>query len=245
MMKCDPVTGACLLPELSIYVQQATTLARCGWTVRYVGDPMCSWCWGMSPSVSAVQELCAAEGLEFAITVGGLRAGGGDPWNQQFKKFLRQEWQHIERITGQPFGYSLLDLEHFDYDTEPTCRAIVAFQNLQAEEKFPVGLTFEFFAAVQRKFYVEGEDPKQTSFYQKICTTLKVDFDAFRQLFEAAETQQLVLKEFVKCRQLGVRSFPTLLLEKNGEVTTLVEGFSSPQETLSRLRQVIASADAD
>ena len=80
MTKCDPVTGVCLLPEQDGPVDCAVPTVRHGWAVHYVGDPMCSWCWGISPTVSAVEAFCAAQGIDFSITMGGLRAGGGDPF---------------------------------------------------------------------------------------------------------------------------------------------------------------------
>ena len=136
MTKCDPVTGVCLLPEQDGPVDCAVPTVRHGWAVHYVGDPMCSWCWGISPTVSAVEAFCAAQGIDFSITMGGLRAGGGDPWNETFKSFLRNEWRHIGQTTGQPFSFTLLESEYFNYDTEPACRAVATVKLLQALHQF-------------------------------------------------------------------------------------------------------------
>lgn len=175
-MKCDPVTGACLLPEQNKPDDSAVPATNSGWAVRYIGDPMCSWCWGISPTVGAVEAFCEARGIEFSITMGGLRAGGGDSWNTQFKDFLRNEWHHVAQATGQPFGFTLLEAPHFDYDTEPSCRAVVAVKLLQARNHLPVSTALKFFSAVQRKFYVEGQDPKVVDFYASICANLGLDF---------------------------------------------------------------------
>lgn len=241
MMKCDPVTGVCQLPELDQPVATAAPAAHAGWAVRYIGDPMCSWCWGISPTVGAVEAFCAAEGIGFSITMGGLRAGGGDPWNAAFKDFLRNEWRHIGQVTGQPFGYTLLEAPHFDYDTEPACRAVATFKLLQARNPLPTPTALTFFSAVQRKFYVEGQDPKVVDFYASICASLALDFEAFRAVFDSPQAQQAVQQEFVRCRQWGVRSFPTLLLEHNGETVPLAQGFVTAEQVLSRLRQQIAA----
>ncbi len=125
---------------------------------------MCSWCWGISPTVSAVEAFCAAQGIDFSITMGGLRAGGGDPWNETFKSFLRNEWRHIGQTTGQPFGFTLLESEYFNYDTEPACRAVATVKLLQARHQFPVAKLLKFFTAIQHKFYVEGQDTTQVDF---------------------------------------------------------------------------------
>ena len=241
MMNCDPVTGACLLPALNEPNVRVARPKRDGMAVRYIGDPMCSWCWGISPIVSEVAAFCAAEGIEFSVTVGGLRAGGGDPWNEKFKEFLRMEWRHIAEVTGQPFGFALLDLPQFDYDTEPACRAVVALQLLQASTHSDAAIVLRFFSAVQRKFYVEGKDPKVAGFYESICADLGVDFDTFFRLFDSVEARQAAKQEFLRCRQWGVRSFPTMLFERSGEMTPLAVGAVQKEQVITRLRQLIAA----
>lgn len=241
MMKCDPVTGACLLPEKDAPVDAGAPKRREGWGVRYVGDPMCSWCWGISATVAAIETFCDTEGIDFSITMGGLRVGGGDPWNATFKDFLRNEWQHIAETTGQPFGFTLLDAPYFDYDTEPACRAVATAKLLQIRNQTPKSSVLKFFSAIQQKFYVDGKDPKVVDFYASICADLALDFGEFRTVFDSPEAQQAVQQEFTRCRQWGVRSFPTLLLERNGKTQPLAEGFATVEQVLSRLRQEITT----
>ncbi|VTR43467.1 Uncharacterised protein [Serratia fonticola] len=116
MMQCDPTTGSCLLPDESPGTQRQTTTSS-DIVIRYVGDPMCSWCWGISPAVKQLAEYCDQHGLSFVMTMGGLRAGGGDPWNLAFKAFLRQEWSHIQKknrptVWFQPAGSSTIQLRY-------------------------------------------------------------------------------------------------------------------------------------
>ena len=237
MMNCDPITGVCLLPEHDGPADSAVPAVMQGWTVHYIGDPMCSWCWGISPTVSAVETFCAAQGFEFSIIMGGLRAGGGDPWNDAFKDFLRNDWRHIGQTTGQPFGFTLLEVKHFNYDTEPACRAVATVKLLQARHQFAVTKVLKFFTAIQYKFYVEGQDSTTLDFYASICADLELDFTEFACLFNSPEAQQAVQQEFIRCRQLGVRSFPTLLLEHEGKITPLAKGFVSTEQLLLRLRE--------
>ncbi|HQZ38327.1 MAG TPA: hypothetical protein PLH72_04745 [Vicinamibacterales bacterium] len=236
MTNCDPVTGVCLLPDLDTAADVDTPAARPGWAVRYIGDPMCSWCWGISPTVSAVEAFCEAEGLEFSVTMGGLRPGGGDPWDAKFKDFLRNEWTHIGQATGQPFGFALLEAPHFDYDTEPACRAVATVKLLQERHGLPNALALQFFSAVQHKFYVEGQDPKVSEFYASICASLALDFEEFRTVFDSPEARAAAQQDFVRCRQWGVRSFPTLLLERHGERESLAVGHVAEAQVLDRLR---------
>ena len=87
--------------------------------IIYVGDPMCSWCWGLSPQLNALQRYGQQLGIPFSLVMGGLRPGGGEAWNADFKGFLKHHWEEVTQRSGQPFGYGLFDLEDFNYDTEP------------------------------------------------------------------------------------------------------------------------------
>ncbi|HLV48856.1 MAG TPA: hypothetical protein VKY35_07330 [Aliidiomarina sp.] len=240
MINCDPDTGACQLPEQAITSNVATPIARPGWAVHYISDPMCSWCWGISPIIRKVADYCQAQGIEFTLTMGGLRPGGGELWNDALKNFLRQEWQQINQTTGQPFGYALLEQVAFNYDTEPACRAIAVVKLLQAKLGFPIVTLLNFLAAMQHKFYVESQDPKEVGFYASICNELELSFDEFSALFHSTEGQQAVQQDFMQSRQWGVRAFPTLLLEHNGKIKPLSVGYSSAEQILATLQHELA-----
>ncbi|MCI4030086.1 hypothetical protein [Dickeya dianthicola] len=166
IMNCDPATGSCQIPNSRPSNPQTAKHLHGEVTVRYIGDPMCSWCWGISPVLEELTQYCDQKKIGFTLTMGGLRAGGGDAWVPAFQEFLRREWTHIAKVTGQPFGFSLLTAKHFDYDTEPACRAVVIAEQMFAQQGPVASASFAFFSAVQRKFYVEGADPKDVNFYR-------------------------------------------------------------------------------
>lgn len=128
---CDPATGLCTPAPLSEVVEAPSF--RDDVEIIYVGDPMCSWCWGISPALNQLKSTAEANGIPYRIVLGGLRPGGGDAWNEDFRNFLKHHWEEVNQRSGQPFGESLFDLEQFDYDTEPACRAVVAARQLAPE----------------------------------------------------------------------------------------------------------------
>lgn len=241
MLTCNPVTGTCELPlDDTVPVggnsKQDTLMA-----VHYVGDPMCSWCWGLSPVLENIRIHCDKNNIDFTVTMGGLRAGGGDPWNDGFKQFLQNEWKHIAAVTGQPFGFSILAQPVFNYDTEPACRAVAVAQEILRQRGELDTSTLTFFAAVQRKFYVEGRDPKETDFYMSVCEEVGLDFDAFKQLFESETGRQATLAHFSRCRAWGVRSFPTLLAEHNRKRHVVATGYVTAAEAVARINKILAN----
>ena len=63
----------------------------------YVGDPMCSWCWGFAPVKRALEELCDGR-AELLLVVGGLHPGTPEPQDDDRKKFLEEHWQTMHRL---------------------------------------------------------------------------------------------------------------------------------------------------
>ncbi len=241
MSKCDLETGVCRAPEADADERPYPVAEGRTRAVHYVGDPMCSWCWGLAPVLQELAEYCAGHGIAFTVTVGGLRAGGGDLWNPSFKAFLRHEWQTIERITGQPFGFSLLELERFDYDTEPACRAVVTMADLLDARPGDGRLLLNFFASIQRKFYVDGADPKVLDFYRELCPAVGVPFARFSAAFQSEASRRHTLAQFEQCRRWGVRGFPSILVDDGGRIGVLASGYLDRSSLMAKLQVWLAA----
>lgn len=245
MLNCDAKTGLCKLPEPSAPPSPQPSEETTVPTVRYIGDPMCSWCWGISPALQALAAYCQAHGIHFSVHVGGLRAGGGDAWNTPFKDFLRREWETIQCVTGQPFGFTLLDEAAFHYDTEPACRAVVAMSQLLAESKDASQAVLAFFSGIQKQFYVDGADPKQAAFYRPLCAQAGVPYEEFLQRFESPQALAATREEFQRCRSWGIRAFPSLLLEQGGAMQLLASGHATGAALIDRLKSLLGDAPAN
>ena len=83
---CDPETGICT-PAPVEQVSVPDTF-REDVEVIYVGDPMCSWCWGISPALYQLEQAARANGIPYRIVMGGLRPDNSEQWTEDFKKFL-------------------------------------------------------------------------------------------------------------------------------------------------------------
>lgn len=235
-MNCDKETGTCRLDDS--FSTKEKNVGEINLTektkVLYFGDPMCSWCWGGSETFTLLEKLCAEYQFDFNIITGGLRAGGGAPWNEEFRSFLKNEWSHISEVTGQVFSGKLLERDYFEYDTEPACRAVNAAAQLIAPSQI-----YAFFKSVQRKFYVEGGDPKEITFYKTICEEHSIPFGDFIGVFNDVKTHGATLEQFRLCRQLGVRSFPTVCFEYKGKIHSFLNGYVAPEKVSELFKERI------
>ncbi|MEL6721304.1 MAG: DsbA family protein [Bacteroidota bacterium] len=229
---CDPVTGFCTPAALTSLIENTLDTNQNPLEIVYIGDPMCSWCWGIAEELKALREHYVAEGNTFKIVVGGLRPGGGDQWNDQFKNFLKHHWKEVNQRSGQPFGNKLFDLEQFNYDTEPACRAVVAARPFVGEKELA------FFEAVQRRFYVENEDPKEVDFYKPICEKFDIDFDAFSKAFLDQASIKATQDEFVLNRSWGVRGYPSVVVKTKDQMHLIANGYSTFEQMRGRVEAI-------
>ncbi len=194
----------------------------------YVGDPMCSWCWGFAPTKRRIEEQCQGR-AEVSLVVGGLRPFTTEPQDDERKAFLREHWQEIGEKTGQPFAFHLLDRDDFVYDTEPPSRAAVVVRHLDGQAKAP-----DFFSELQRAFYADNADVTQAATLTALARDFGVDGDAFAANFETDEMRQATTEDFQLARSLGVTGFPTVVVKDDEGYAYLTVGYQ-PYEQLGTL----------
>ncbi len=233
---CDPETGICTPSSLRELKAIGANEIADRQEIIYVGDPMCSWCWGISPALIKLRDHFIPEKIAFRVVAGGLRPGGGEAWNEEMKNFLRHHWEQVNAASGQPFGYDLMEREEFNYDTEPACRAVVAARPLVKEKEM------EFFEAVQRKFYVDSQDPGESPFYESICEEFNVSFEEFISRFDGDEARKETMEEFQLNRRWGVSGYPTIILLNNDKLHMIAHGYASFDQMRERVEHWLKTA---
>ncbi len=197
----------------------------------YVGDPMCSWCYGFAEEITAVKEALEGQ-VDFQLVMGGLR-----PYNTQtmsdLGEFLKHHWEDVNKRSKQPFIYDILEDTSFVYDTEPPCRAVVVVRNIDSNKEF------EFFKAVQKAFYLENKNTNELETYLQIAENLGMSKSAFKKHFLSEEYKVKVAQDFQLARSIGANSFPTVLLEINGQYEVVASGYSTAEKVLARVNKYL------
>lgn len=186
----------------------------------YVADPMCSWCWGFSPVLKQLLDSYQGK-IDFELRVGGLRTGGGDPWDKNLKEFLKHHWDKVHEVSGQPFNYDLLQIENFNYDTEPACRLVVAARKWLGKGNFT------WFEGLQRAFYREGKDLADLQNIKDLCRTFDMNFEDFNRHFYSEKVQAEVRADFQETRNWGIHGYPSLILHHKGHFNWISYGYDS------------------
>jgi len=199
----------------------------------YVGDVMCSWCYGFSPEITAVKERFKDE-VDFKLLNGGLRPYTKEPMDAEMKKFLRQHWKEVTKTSEQPFEYNILaDSSRFIYNTEPPARAIATVRKLKP------GLEFEFFKKVQNSFYVKNKNTSDINTYLELLPEFNIDKESFKENFNSEQMKLAVAGEFKQAEALGVSGFPAVLLNKDGQYIVITNGYSKRGEVIRAIEKAL------
>lgn len=197
----------------------------------YVGDPMCSWCWGFAPEIEAL-----AEEIPVSVIVGGLRPG---PMSQRLDDsmagFLRHHWVEVAERTGQPFDTTFLDSrpENWVYDTEPAAMAVVRLRENRPDE------TLMYFTDIQEAFYARNEDVTDFDVLSRLAGGWGVDPDEFRDLVDTEETRKMAWDDFSRARNWGISGFPTLVGDLgDGRLALLARGYAPAEAIRERISSI-------
>ena len=190
----------------------------------YVGDPMCSWCYGFGPEMQKALDSLDNK-VQFSVVMGGLR-----PYNTEriadMHDFLKEHWEHVHAASGQPFNFAILSDTTLIYDTEPACRAVVIARSMQP------ATAFAFFKDVQYAFYFKNKDIRQPEAYRSICAKHDINYDLFAEKFSDEKSRKLSEKDFERTAELGVRGFPTLLLQHSGKTHVITRGYEKAEKVV-------------
>lgn len=196
-------------------------------TLIYIGDPMCSWCYGFSPELDKV--LKEFPNAPFEMVMGGLRPDGRETIGE-LKEFLKEHWLEVKKASGQEFNFSIFDKEDLYYNTEPACRAVLVVKDLKKEKMY------DFFKAVQRSFYFDNADPSSEDTYISLAKSFGIDEKKFTEMFRSPNGKQTSYKDFELAQLMGVTGFPSLIAKINGRYYQISSGYSKADKMILRLK---------
>src|SRR3954451_16005603 len=204
----------------------------------FVGDPMCSWCYGFSKEMASV--IDSTPEMELQIVLGGMGAGSTQVLDDAGKRFRLAHWARVQQASGAEFNRdALLARQGFVYDTEPICRAVVTARVME-----PSVSLLSVFRAFQRAFYVDGLDTTDGKVLAEVGAAamrsagFHASADDFFLRWSSEEVIEATLADFSLTRKLGVTGFPALFVASEGNIGRIASGFMTAAEikqSLSRL----------
>lgn len=175
---------------------------------HYVYDPLCGWCYGAEPLVSA---MTAVEGLKIELHGGGMLSRRAI--TPDFRMMAMTHDKRIHQLTGQTFGdpyfNNLLVNTDAILDSYQVIAAIMAVNAL-------AGKGVEMLKAIQVAHYVEGRVVSSKSVLSELAERMGIEaelFDDYLQNQTQASLNQHIHSSRELMAQVGATGFPTFILE--------------------------------
>lgn len=179
-------------------------------TLHYIHDPLCGWCYAVEPLLQAA----ITAGVRVALHGGGL-------WEEPThlpdgrRRAIREADGRIAQMTGQAFGPAYLDGLLAAPDTVWHSRPTIA--PVLAAERFSPDLAPEMMSAIQRAHYVDGRAVAKAEVLAEIAAGLGLPPDEFATAMRSVPVDRHIEDTRELMGRLGLRGFPTLLLEDEGK----------------------------
>jgi len=198
-------------------------------TLIYVHDPMCSWCWGFEPTRQAIFDAIG-DRLQIRRLVGGLAPDSDAPMPESMQQMLQQTWQRIgQTIPGTCFNFEFWEKCAPRRSTYPANRAVIAAREQGSD--YDQAMT----ARIQQAYYLEARNPSDNSTLIELASEIGLDADRFAECLVAESTQQLLMTEIQSTRALGIDSFPSMAVHRNGELRHIGLNYTDPKAMLEQI----------
>lgn len=199
--------------------------------VLIVTDPMCSWCWGMSPAVEeAAVEL--RDEVEFDFLLGGINTHGTQPLGEFGERHLLQIWREVRSTTGQDFGFRLP--EQFVYNSTLPCLAV------EAVRRFMQRPPFGYLHRLQQCLFVQGRNINDRLLLGQVALEFGLRRSEFDASLEDQELRDIVSAQFVSSRVYGTNALPSVLVENSAERRLLLGGYADAAMLVAQIRARLA-----
>ena len=200
-----------------------------GVKILIVTDPMCSWCWGMTPEVDRARAVLPEA---FDLLLGGINVHGTQPIGEFGRSHLMGIWREVQATTGQAFGFKLPT--PLIYNSTLPCVAVQAVRQV-------IGVPpFDYLHLLQERFFVDGVDINDLDALTGAAIDCGVSRAAFVQAAGSERVRAEVQFQINTSRVFGTNALPSVLSEQKGDRRLLAGGYLNAEALLEFARHTPA-----
>ncbi|WP_207422586.1 DsbA family protein [Desertivirga brevis] len=202
----------------------------------YIFDALCTWCYGYSPVIKAVQSKYKDK-FEFEVLSGGMITGTRTgPVSVVYPNF-KEDYKQVEELTGIDFGEAFLhelDKGSMIFDSERPAIALNVFKTVSPSK------VFDFIYDLQQSIFYEGKDPNGDDLYRYHAVNFGIDPDEFIYKTHLEQFKQDAYYEFALARQLQVSNYPAAFIQSaDNHFFMVARGFATLETMELRIDNVL------
>jgi len=215
-------------------------------TVHYIYDALCGWCFGFSPVVRQLHDAWK-DRIGFDVLSGGMVPPEFARPIGEKASFIAGAYKTVEEHTGIKFGAAYL--EHIFHPgqsswVEESLTPAIALCLLKAAQPYPMadgrGGAVYFAGLIQQAHMIDGQDLSDPETYRPMAESVGCDWADFKKKLESEEWRESAQYEFALVKQLGITSFPAVVVQLSEDKFYLIgRGFTTYNDLSFRLEQVL------
>ncbi|MFI5780899.1 DsbA family protein [Nocardia sp. NPDC051570] len=210
----------------------ATPTAR----LIYAYDAYCGWCYGFTPWLR--RALTDRPHVRVEVISGGLFTGAARVPIRELRHIPTAR-HRVTALTGAVFGPAFLHLlEDGDFvmDSEDAAIGLSGLRALAPDR------ALDFASQLSYAFYHDARSLSDPDTYRGIAERHRLDGDAAAAALTDPRHRRRAHTEFARARDLGVRAYPTLLLDTGSGPRILDALHTAPEQIGEQLDHALYAA---
>ena len=211
----------------------------------YCYDAYCGWCYAFSPVVRQIAEDYVST-FYVEVLSGGMILPESPIPIAATADFLKSDYQNIEAHTDIRFGNDYLwhiqnpDKSDWFPSSEKPAIALSIIKQYNPE------LAVHFAAALQYALFSEGRDLTDDEAYRHLLAAYHLSPEVFYEALQSTGFKEKAKHDFNLVQQLGITSFPVLLLQENeNRFHLLAKGYTDYEIVKARLAHILDELKAN
>ena len=198
------------------------------YTLYYVHDPMCSWCYAFKSTLEKLKKNLDSN-IKIVHVVGGLAKDSDEIMPKDMQEKIENIWYEIEKVTGTKFNHDFWKICQPRRSTYLACEATMLARYENKEE--------EMINAIQEAYYQKAMNPSDATTLISLAKQIGMDEKKFEEDLKSQKIEDDLQNELNFRRSLHVKTFPSLILEYKKELYPINIKYNDYEAMLNQIKK--------
>lgn len=199
------------------------------YTLYYVHDPMCSWCYAFTQTLEKLKKHLDSN-IKIVYVVGGLAPHSDEIMPQEMQEKIENIWYEIEEVTGTKFNHDFWKNCKPRRSTYLACEATMLARYENKEE--------EMITAIQEAYYQKAMNPSDATTLISLAKQSGMDEKKFEEDLKSQKIEEDLQNELNFRRSLYVKTFPSLILKYKKELYPINIKYDDYEVMLNQIKNM-------
>ena len=203
------------------------------YTLYYVHDPMCSWCYAFKPTLDELRKKVNAN-IKISNVVGGLANHSDEVMPKDVQEKIENIWYEIKRVVGTKFNHDFWKKCIPRRSTYLACQATILARYENKED--------EMIEAIQNAYYLNAQNPSDASTLIMLAKQIGMDEKKFEEDLKSDKIEEDLQNELNFRRSLNVKNFPSLILKYKKELYPINIKYNDYKSMLEQINDMVENS---